>query len=68
MTNDADAILEDVIKLLSQFIKQDGEITESQHLFSSKKCPYPPHSSLVDYLAQVKKAKNYPTHSECVFS
>jgi acyl carrier protein len=32
MTNDADAILEDVLKLLSQFIKQDGEITESQHL------------------------------------
>jgi hypothetical protein len=26
------------------------------------------HSSLVDYLAQVKKAKNYPTHSERVFS
>ncbi len=32
MTNDADAILSDVIKLLSQFIKQDIEITESQHL------------------------------------
>ena len=27
-----------------------------------------PHSLLVDYLAQVKKAKNYPTHSECVLS
>ena len=27
-----------------------------------------PHSSLVDYLAQVKKAKNYPTHSEGVLS
>lgn len=32
MTNDADAILKDVIKLLSQFLKQDIEITESQHL------------------------------------
>jgi acyl carrier protein len=32
MTNNADAILEDVLKLLSQFIKQDSEITESQHL------------------------------------
>ncbi len=32
MTNHADAILNDVIKLLSQFIKQDIEITESQHL------------------------------------
>ena len=32
MTNNTDAILEDVIKLLSQFIKQDAEITESQHL------------------------------------
>ena len=27
-----------------------------------------PHSSLVDYLAQVKKAKNYPAQSECVLS
>ena len=26
------------------------------------------HSSLVDYLAQVKKSKNYPTHSDCVLS
>ena len=26
------------------------------------------HSSLVDYLAQVKEAKNYPTHSECVLN
>ena len=26
------------------------------------------HSSLVDYLAQVKEAKNYPTHSECILS
>ena len=32
MTKAADAILEDVIKLLSQFIKIDIEITESQHL------------------------------------
>ena len=32
MTNDADAILSDVIKLLGQFIKQDSEVTESQHL------------------------------------
>ena len=26
------------------------------------------HSSLVDYLAQVKKWKNEPTHSDCVLS
>ena len=26
------------------------------------------HSSLVDYLTQVKKWKNYPTHSDCVLS
>ena len=26
------------------------------------------HSSLVDYLAQVEKSKNYPTHSDCVLS
>jgi len=32
MTEAADTILEDVIKLLSQFIKIDIEITESQHL------------------------------------
>jgi acyl carrier protein len=32
MTNNADTILKDVIKLLSQFLKQDIEITESQHL------------------------------------
>ncbi len=32
MTNNVDAILGDVIKLLNQFIKQDIEITESLHL------------------------------------
>ena len=32
MTKAADTILVDVIKLLSQFIKIDIEITESQHL------------------------------------
>ena len=32
MTKAADAILQDVIKLLSQFIKIDIEINESQHL------------------------------------
>jgi acyl carrier protein len=32
MTSDADAILGDVINLLSQFIKRDKEITGSQHL------------------------------------
>tara|TARA_R110002096_G_scaffold115651_4_gene250357 strand:- start:632 stop:877 length:246 start_codon:yes stop_codon:yes gene_type:complete len=32
MTNSADAILDDVIKLLNQFIKQDTEITGSLHL------------------------------------
>lgn len=32
MTNDADTILSEVIKLLNEFIKQDVEITETQHL------------------------------------
>ena len=32
MANNGDAVLGDVIQLLGQFIKQDIEITESQHL------------------------------------
>lgn len=32
MPNDTTAVQSDVIKLLSQFVKQDIEITESQHL------------------------------------
>jgi acyl carrier protein len=32
MTKDADAVLGEVIQLLSKFIQQDIEVTESQHL------------------------------------
>ena len=57
-------------------LTKGGLISESFSLWlkSPKKtrCPimnpyYPPHSSLVDYLAQVMYAKNCPTTFYCIF-